>query len=145
MKRVESCPELLLFQLDLILFLLVQRGKKVACGSSEGTIYLFNWDGFGATSDRFAVKAESIDCMVPVTENVLCTGSIDGVIRLESSVTPPSREAGKGGLPDLLLLAGLGGHDGLLLGRSTGCEEWRQKGIMGWNWAKGKCRQEIFP
>lgn len=79
--------------------LLFQRGKKVACGSSEGTIYLFNWNGFGATSDRFAVKAESIDCMVPVTENVLCTGSIDGVIRLECLVTPipPRRAAGKGG------------------------------------------------
>ncbi|KAM9130448.1 WD repeat-containing protein 55 isoform 1-T1 [Pangshura tecta] len=66
---------------DLTSVVLMKRGKKVACGSSEGTIYLFNWDGFGATSDRFAVKAESIDCMVPVTENVLCTGSIDGVIR----------------------------------------------------------------
>lgn len=66
---------------DLTSVALMKRGKKVACGSSEGTIYLFNWDGFGATSDRFAVKAESIDCMVPVTENVLCTGSIDGVIR----------------------------------------------------------------
>uniref|UniRef100_A0A8C3SYV1 WD repeat-containing protein 55 n=1 Tax=Chelydra serpentina TaxID=8475 RepID=A0A8C3SYV1_CHESE len=66
---------------DLTSVALMKRGKKVACGSGEGTIYLFSWDGFGATSDRFAVKAESIDCMVPVTENVLCTGSIDGVIR----------------------------------------------------------------
>lgn len=53
----------------------------MACGSSEGTIYLFNWNGFGATSDRFALRAESIDCMVPVTENLLCTGSTDGIIR----------------------------------------------------------------
>ncbi|CAH2275861.1 WD repeat-containing 55 isoform X1 [Pelobates cultripes] len=58
-----------------------ERGRKVACGSSEGTIYLFNWNGFGATSDRFAVKAESIDCMVPITDNILCAGSMDGVIR----------------------------------------------------------------
>ncbi|XP_075756166.1 WD repeat-containing protein 55 isoform X2 [Pelodiscus sinensis] len=66
---------------DLTSIALMKRGKKVACGSSEGTIYLFNWAGFGATSDRFAIKAESIDCMVPVTDNVLCTGSTDGVIR----------------------------------------------------------------
>lgn len=59
----------------------LQHGKKVACGSSEGTIYLFNWNGFGATSDRFALRAESIDCMVPVTESLLCTGSTDGIIR----------------------------------------------------------------
>ncbi|XP_075397796.1 WD repeat-containing protein 55 [Tenrec ecaudatus] len=66
---------------DLTSVTLMKCGKKVACGSSEGTIYLFNWDGFGATSDRFALRAESIDCMVPVTESLLCTGSTDGVIR----------------------------------------------------------------
>ncbi|XP_060628655.2 WD repeat-containing protein 55 [Anolis sagrei] len=66
---------------ELTAISLMKRGKKVACGSSEGTIYLFNWDGFGATSDRFALKAESIDCMVPITENIVCTGSTDGVIR----------------------------------------------------------------
>ncbi|XP_030068289.1 WD repeat-containing protein 55 isoform X1 [Microcaecilia unicolor] len=66
---------------DLTSISLMKRGRKVACGSSEGTIYLFNWDGFGATSDRFALRADSIDCMVPITENILCTGSMDGVIR----------------------------------------------------------------
>ncbi|NXA42042.1 WDR55 protein, partial [Eudromia elegans] len=66
---------------DLTSVVLLKRGKKVACGSSEGTVYLFNWDGFGAASDRFALRAESIDCMVPVTENIVCTGSLDGVIR----------------------------------------------------------------
>ncbi|XP_052057318.1 WD repeat-containing protein 55 [Apodemus sylvaticus] len=66
---------------DLTSVALMKYGKKVACGSSEGTIYLFNWNGFGATSDRFALRAESIDCMVPVTENLLCTGSTDGIIR----------------------------------------------------------------
>ncbi|XP_077330268.1 WD repeat-containing protein 55 isoform X2 [Lithobates pipiens] len=66
---------------DLTSISIMKRGKKVACGSSEGTIYLFNWNGFGATSDRFAVKAESIDCMIPVNDNIVCTGSMDGVIR----------------------------------------------------------------
>ncbi|XP_004609991.2 WD repeat-containing protein 55 [Sorex araneus] len=66
---------------DLTSVTIMKCGKKVACGSSEGTIYLFNWNGFGATSDRFALRAESIDCMVPVTESLLCTGSTDGIIR----------------------------------------------------------------
>nr|XP_056718268.1 WD repeat-containing protein 55 [Euleptes europaea] len=66
---------------DLTAVALVKRGKKVVCGSSEGTIYLFNWGGFGATSDRFALKVESIDCLVPVTDSIVCTGSTDGVIR----------------------------------------------------------------
>ncbi|KAG8439105.1 hypothetical protein GDO86_005352 [Hymenochirus boettgeri] len=66
---------------DLTSVAIMKRGRKVACGSSEGTIYLFNWNGFGATSDRFAVKAESIDCMVPISDHIVCTGSMDGVIR----------------------------------------------------------------
>ncbi|KAG9490932.1 hypothetical protein GDO78_006320 [Eleutherodactylus coqui] len=66
---------------DLTSVAIMKRGKKVACGSSEGTIYLFNWNGFGATSDRFAVKAESIDCMIPINDNIVCTGSVDGIIR----------------------------------------------------------------
>ncbi|XP_021266047.1 WD repeat-containing protein 55 [Numida meleagris] len=66
---------------DLTSVVLLKRGKKVACGSSEGTIYLFNWNGFGATSDRFSLRAESVDCMVPITESIVCTGSLDGVIR----------------------------------------------------------------
>ncbi|KAM6408425.1 WD repeat-containing protein 55 [Rhynochetos jubatus] len=66
---------------DLTSVVLLKRGKKVVCGSSEGTVYLFNWDGFGAASDRFALRAESVDCMVPVTESIVCVGSLDGVIR----------------------------------------------------------------
>ncbi|KAK4814745.1 hypothetical protein QYF61_026722 [Mycteria americana] len=67
---------------DLTSVVLLKRGKKVACGSSEGTIYLFNWDGFGAASDRFALRAESVDCMVPITDSIVCVGSLDGVIRV---------------------------------------------------------------
>ncbi|MEQ2200192.1 WD domain repeat-containing protein 55, partial [Xenoophorus captivus] len=67
---------------DLTSVALMKRGKKVVCGSSEGTIYIFNWNGFGATSDRFALKAESVDCIAPITESIMCTASMDGYIRL---------------------------------------------------------------
>ncbi|XP_061858486.1 WD repeat-containing protein 55 isoform X2 [Colius striatus] len=77
---------------DLTSVVLLKRGKKVACGSSEGTIYLFNWDGFGAASDRFALRAESVDCMVPVTDSIVCVGSLDGVIRAVNVL--PSRVLG---------------------------------------------------
>ncbi|KAJ8266118.1 hypothetical protein GJAV_G00126130 [Gymnothorax javanicus] len=66
---------------DLTSVAIMKHGRKVICGSSEGTIYIFNWNGFGATSDRFAVRAESVDCIVPITDNVLCAASMDGVIR----------------------------------------------------------------
>jgi len=66
---------------DLLTVSIVKRGRKVVCGSSDGTIYIFNWDGFGATSDRFFVQAESLDCIVPITDSLVCTASMDGVIR----------------------------------------------------------------
>ncbi|XP_070710384.1 WD repeat-containing protein 55 [Pempheris klunzingeri] len=66
---------------DLTSVALMKRGKKVVCGSSEGTIYIFNWNGFGATSDRFATKAESVECIVPITDNIMCTASMDGHVR----------------------------------------------------------------
>ncbi|XP_076019368.1 WD repeat-containing protein 55 [Genypterus blacodes] len=66
---------------DLTSVALMKKGRKVVCGSSEGTVYIFNWNGFGATSDRFAVKAESVDCIVPVTDSIMCTASMDGYIR----------------------------------------------------------------
>ncbi|KAL2093206.1 hypothetical protein ACEWY4_010518 [Coilia grayii] len=66
---------------DLLTVSIVKRGRKVICGSSDGTIYIFNWDGFGATSDRFFVQAESLDCIVPITDSLVCTASMDGVIR----------------------------------------------------------------
>lgn len=66
---------------DLTSVALMKKGRKVVCGSSEGTVYIFNWNGFGATSDRFALKAESVECIVPVTESIMCTASIDGYIR----------------------------------------------------------------
>ncbi|XP_075941178.1 WD repeat-containing protein 55 [Anarhichas minor] len=66
---------------DLTSVALMKRGKKVVCGSSEGTIYIFNWNGFGATSDRFAIKAESVECIAPITDSIVCTASMDGYIR----------------------------------------------------------------
>ncbi|KAF5898403.1 rab proteins geranylgeranyltransferase component A 2-like, partial [Clarias magur] len=65
---------------DLTSVSIMKRGRKVVCGSSEGMLYIFNWNGFGATSDRFALQAESVDCIVPVTDSILCTASMDGVI-----------------------------------------------------------------
>ncbi|XP_060887493.1 WD repeat-containing protein 55 [Labrus mixtus] len=66
---------------DLTSVTIMKRGRKVVCGSSEGTVYIFNWNGFGATSDRFAIKAESIECIAPVTDDIMCTASMDGYIR----------------------------------------------------------------
>ncbi len=59
-----------------------QRQQKVVCGSGDGTLNIFNWNEFGNISDRFPGHPDSIDCMVAITEDIVCTGSMDGVIRL---------------------------------------------------------------
>ncbi|XP_072518648.1 WD repeat-containing protein 55 [Salminus brasiliensis] len=78
---------------DLTSVSIMKRGRKVVCGSSEGTIYIFNWNEFGATSDRFDIQAESVDCIVPITDSILCAASMDGVIRAISIL--PNRVVGR--------------------------------------------------
>ncbi|XP_060791856.1 WD repeat-containing protein 55 [Neoarius graeffei] len=78
-KRLELLSEIQ--DGDLTSVSIMKHGRKVVCGSSEGMLYIFNWNGFGATSDRFALQAESVDCIVPITDSILCTASMDGVIR----------------------------------------------------------------
>ncbi|XP_046722984.1 WD repeat-containing protein 55 isoform X1 [Silurus meridionalis] len=80
---------------DLTSISIMKHGRKVVCGSSEGMLYIFNWNGFGATSDRFALQAESVDCIIPITENILCTASMDGVIRAVNIL--PNRVVGSVG------------------------------------------------
>ncbi|XP_070552585.1 WD repeat-containing protein 55-like isoform X2 [Ptychodera flava] len=58
-----------------------KRGRKVVCGTGDGIMNIFNWSEWGNISDRFPGHPLSIDCMVPITEDVLCTGSLDGIIR----------------------------------------------------------------
>lgn len=62
---------------DLTSMALMKGGKKVVCHSNEGTIYIFNWNGFGATSDRF----ESIDQILPIADSIVCIVYTDGYIR----------------------------------------------------------------
>uniref|UniRef100_A0A3B1JFJ7 WD repeat-containing protein 55 n=1 Tax=Astyanax mexicanus TaxID=7994 RepID=A0A3B1JFJ7_ASTMX len=78
---------------DLTSVSIMKRGQKVVCGSSEGTIYIFNWNEFGDMSDRFDLQAESVDCIVPITDSILCAASTDGVIRAVNIL--PNRAVGR--------------------------------------------------
>lgn len=66
---------------ELMCAALIKKGQKVVCGASDGALNIFNWGEFGNISDRFPGHSSSIDCCVPVTEHVVCTGCIDGTIR----------------------------------------------------------------
>ncbi|XP_041477354.1 WD repeat-containing protein 55-like isoform X2 [Lytechinus variegatus] len=66
---------------ELLCANIIKKGQKVVCGASDGALNIFNWNEFGNISDRFPGHSSSIDCCVPVTENIICTGCIDGTIR----------------------------------------------------------------
>eukprot|EP00058_Branchiostoma_floridae_P012884 XP_002598372.1 hypothetical protein BRAFLDRAFT_69729 [Branchiostoma floridae] len=66
---------------EMLSVAIVKDGTKVICGTGEGALNFFNWEEFGNISDRFPGHPMSVDCIVPVTENIVCTGSMDGVIR----------------------------------------------------------------
>lgn len=59
----------------------LQGGRKVVCGTGDGILNLFSWSEWGDISDRFPGHPLSIDACVAVSDNVVCTGSMDGIIR----------------------------------------------------------------
>ena len=58
-----------------------QGGKKVVCGDGEGALMLYNWGLWGDITDRYPCRPHSIDSMIPISDTVLCIGSMDGAIR----------------------------------------------------------------
>ncbi len=55
--------------------------KKVVCGTGDGVLNIFNYDEWGNISDRFPGHPSSIDCLQPLSDNVVLTGCFDGNIR----------------------------------------------------------------
>jgi WD40 repeat protein len=63
---------------------IVKGGQKVACGTSEGPIALFNWDWFGDLKDRIMGHPGSVNTLEKYDENFLISGCEDGGIRFVS-------------------------------------------------------------
>jgi hypothetical protein len=53
----------------------------VVCGTGEGTLNIFSWGEWGDMSDRFPGHPQSVDACVAISNNVVVTGSMDGIIR----------------------------------------------------------------
>ena len=62
----------------------MKEGKKVVIASSEGVLSLFSWDWFGDCNDRIVGHPGSIDTMIKYDEDLVITGSEDGLIRAVS-------------------------------------------------------------
>ncbi len=69
---------------ELYCMKLVRNWQKVACGTSEGPIELFNWEWFGNNKDRIIGHPGSVNCLEKYDENILISGCEDGLIRFLS-------------------------------------------------------------
>jgi len=59
----------------------VRGGDKLVVGSGTGQLYLFSKGQYGLHSDQFPGHPDGVNCLVPITDNVLITGCEDGHIR----------------------------------------------------------------
>lgn len=67
--------------------------SKVLSASNKGKMYIYNWGEFGLHSDEFpSATKKAINCMIPITENVVITGEEDGIVRATSLF--PHRQLG---------------------------------------------------
>ncbi|CAG9784463.1 unnamed protein product [Diatraea saccharalis] len=60
---------------------LFRSETKLLVGSSTGKFYLFNWKEFGLHSDEFIGQKHAIQCMLPITQNIVVTSGEDGILR----------------------------------------------------------------
>jgi len=67
---------------ELLSIAVMKNGQKVVCGSQGGVLNIFKYGYWGDVNDRYPGHPESIDTIQKVSENVLVTGSSDGLIRL---------------------------------------------------------------
>ncbi|EGI63100.1 PREDICTED: WD repeat-containing protein 55 homolog isoform X2 [Acromyrmex echinatior] len=64
---------------------LFKMESKLLTASNKGKMYVYNWGEFGLHSDEFpSIKKKAINCMIPITENVVITGEEDGIVRATS-------------------------------------------------------------
>jgi len=60
---------------------LIKQDTKVLTGLGNGNMYIFDWKMFGYHSDGFNDHTAAINCMLPITDNIVLTGCDDGKIR----------------------------------------------------------------
>ncbi|XP_043516741.1 WD repeat-containing protein 55 homolog [Frieseomelitta varia] len=73
------------YEEELICLGLFKSETKLLVGTSKGKLYVYNWGEFGLHSDEFPnLTKKAINCMIPITENVVITGGEDGILRASS-------------------------------------------------------------
>nr|PVC51221.1 hypothetical protein MACL_00001674 [Theileria orientalis] len=72
---------------------LVKEGKKVLCGSATGSICLFSYGYWGDFNDIIPVNKETVNKIVKLNEDVVCTCGDDGEVYVVEVL--PNRVIGK--------------------------------------------------
>lgn len=67
---------------ELLSCVTLKGGNIVLCGSQEGVLHTYKWGLWADCSDRFPGHPNSIDTIVALTDDLVLTGSSDGLIRL---------------------------------------------------------------
>mmetsp|Transcript_14194 Transcript_14194/g.47934 ORF Transcript_14194/g.47934 Transcript_14194/m.47934 type:complete len:344 (-) Transcript_14194:13-1044(-) len=61
---------------------IIKNGRKVVCGTQDGVLLVFSWGKWNDRSHAFPGHPHSVDTMLAVDANTICTGSSDGLIRV---------------------------------------------------------------
>ncbi|CAK1549860.1 unnamed protein product [Leptosia nina] len=69
------------YEAELTCLGLFRTETKLLAGSSTGKFYLFNWKEFGLHSDEYIGQKHSIQCMIPITQNIVVSSGEDGIVR----------------------------------------------------------------
>jgi len=67
---------------ELLSVVIAKNGTKVIVGTQDGILDIWNWDWWGDITDRFLGHPNSIESMVVIDEDTICTASSDGLIRI---------------------------------------------------------------
>jgi len=103
---------------ELLSIAVVKNGRKVVVGTQEGIIDIWSWGEWEDMSDRFPGHPKSVDCILKVDEDTICTGSSDGIIRFVSIF--PNKLLGMAGDHDGFPIESMQfSHDRNLIGTSS--------------------------
>lgn len=67
---------------ELLSCCVVKNGEFICSGTQEGVVNIYRWDDEEEIADRITGHPESIDGMLKIDEDTICTGSDDGVLRV---------------------------------------------------------------
>ncbi|KAJ0181806.1 hypothetical protein K1T71_002528 [Dendrolimus kikuchii] len=105
------------YESELTCMGLFRSETKLLVGSSIGKLYLFNWKEFGFHSDEYVGQKHMIQCMIPVTQNIVVTSGEDGILRATHMF--PQRQLGVVGQHNLPVERLDINYDGRLIASSS--------------------------